>query len=231
MEIIQCNKVGLAKKSQPILQNISFKVEQGELLGIAGPSGSGKSSLLRILNLLQSPTEGTVSYKNQDIRQYNPMKLRREIGYVLQKPYLFAGTVRDNLEYSYFVWKQKPDDGEMNSYLTRVNLSPGVLAKHGGELSGGEQQRVAFVRSLLAKPEVLLLDEISAALDKQNTLVLEQLIQQEQAARNLTVLFISHNTDQLRRLARRMIYLEQGRLNYCGQVEPFFQARGGVNNG
>lgn len=224
MEIIQCDNVGLTKKGQPILQNISFNIEQGELFGIAGPSGSGKSSLLRILNLLQSPTEGTVNYKNQNILQYNPMQLRREIGYVLQKPYLFEGTVRDNLAYSYLVWKQKPDETEINSYLTRVNLAPGVLVKHGSELSGGEQQRVAFVRSLLAKPEVLLLDEISAALDEQNTLVLEQLILQEQAARNITVLFISHNTDQLRRLARRIIYIEQGRVSYYGQTEQFFQA-------
>ncbi len=230
MEIIRCDKVSLTKKGQHLLQNVSLKIEQGELIGIAGPSGSGKSSLFRILNLLQSPTEGTVMYKNKDIRQYNPMQLRRQIGYVLQKPYLFEGTVRDNLEYPYLIWRRDPDEAEINSYLTRVNLTTGVLVKRGSEMSGGEQQRVAFVRSLLAKPEVLLLDEISAALDEQNTLVLEQLIRKEQAARNITVLFISHNTDQLRRLAQKIIYIEQGQVSFYGETDEFFEVRGGLKD-
>lgn len=228
MEIIKCDNVGLIKKGQYLLQHVSFEARQGGIVGIAGPSGSGKTSLLRIMNLLQSPTEGTVMYKNKDIMQYDPMQLRREVGYVLQKPYLFEGSVRDNLEYSYLVWKQKPDSAEIAAYLARVNLTAAILEKRGSEMSGGEQQRIALVRSLLAKPEMLLLDEVSAALDEENTLLLEQLIKEECKARNITVFFISHNTDQLRRLAEKILYLEQGKIIFNGSAEDFFQIRGGV---
>jgi len=229
LEIIRYDNVGLRKKGQHLLQHVSFKVGQGEFIGIAGPSGSGKTSLLRIMNLLQSPTEGTVMYKNKDIMQYDPMQLRREVGYVLQKPYLFEGTVQNNLEYSYLVWKQKPDVAEIVTYLARVNLTTAILEKRGNEMSGGEQQRVALVRSLLAKPELLLLDEVSASLDEENILILEQLIKAECKARNLTVFFISHNTDQLRRLAEKILYLERGQVIFNGSTEEFFRIRGGGN--
>ena len=230
MDVIRYEAVSLRKKEQDILRNVSFCVQAGECIGIAGPSGSGKTSLLRILNLLHSPTSGTVTYKGQDILGCNPVRLRREIGYVLQKPYLFEGTVRDNLEYPYLVWKQHPDSAEIESYLEKVNLPPSILDKRGGELSGGEAQRAALVRSLLAKPEVLLLDEMSSALDEDNTLVMEQLIGQERQSRNLTVLFISHNSGQLSRLAGQVLHLENGSLSFAGPAEDFFRKRGGAGN-
>lgn len=222
MKIFCYDHVGLVKREQRILQNISFEIEQGKICGITGPSGSGKTSLLRTMNLLQSPTEGMIFYKDKNLMEYDPIRLRREIGYVLQKPYLFEGTVRDNLEYPYLIWRQTPDQAEIETYLARVNLTTDVLEKRGRELSGGEQQRVAFVRSLLAKPEVLLLDEISAALDEKNTLVLEQLIREERETRNITVLFISHNMDQLRRLAQKVMYIKQGQVCFYGDAQEFF---------
>jgi putative ABC transport system ATP-binding protein len=226
VELLQCDNIGLVRKGQPVLRQVSFGVAQGDLVGIAGPSGSGKTSLLRMMNGLCSPTEGTVFYKGKDIRSYDPPRLRREIGYVLQKPYLFAGTVRDNLEYPYHVWKQKPDLEEITAYLTRVNLTSAMLEKRGTEMSGGEQQRVALVRSLLAKPDVLLLDEITASLDADNTLIIERLVREEREERHLTVCFISHEREQLRRLAQRVVYLEQGRMTFAGSGEAFFQMRG-----
>lgn len=227
LAILRCHKVGLVKKGQQILADLSFAVEPGEIIGIAGPSGAGKSSLLRLLNLLHSPTDGQIYYKEQDLLTLDPQRLRREIGYVLQKPYLFEGTVRDNLEYPYRIGGQEPDSKEIQAYLARVKLTPTYLTKRGSELSGGEQQRIALVRSLLAKPTVLLLDEVSSALDEENTLNLEQLIRQEQQVRTLTVLLISHNADQLRRLADRVLYLKQGRLDFFGPVAEYVRRQGG----
>ena len=228
MEILRLDHVSLDIKDRRILDDISFGVAAGDIVGIAGPSGAGKSSLLRLLNLLRSPSAGTITYKGRPLDQYEPAQLRREVGYVLQKPYLFGGDVRDNLEYAYRVWRQKPDAQEISAYLERVNLPASILDKTKNEMSGGEQQRVALVRSLLAKPQVLLLDEVTASLDEVNTLLLEQLIRTEWSARSITVLFISHQPAQLRRLAQSVLVLEAGRLGYWGPVEEFSQQRGGT---
>ena len=230
MEIMRFDHVGLKIKESQILDNITFSTEPGEIVGIAGPSGSGKTSLLRLMNLLRSPTTGTIFYKDRNVIDYDPVQLRREVGYVLQKPYLFDGTVQDNLEYPYQVWNQKPDMIEMRAYLERVNLSASMLGKRKTEMSGGEQQRVALVRSLLAKPQVLLLDEVTASLDEENTLVLEKLILEEWASRSLTVFFISHIPDQLQRLAKSILYVDRGQLHYQGPLGDYFQLRGGLNN-
>ena len=230
MEIIRFDHVGLRIKESRILDNVSFSTEPGEIVGIAGPSGSGKTSLLRLMNLLRSPTTGAIFYKERDVTDYDPAQLRREVGYVLQKPYLFDGTVGDNLEYPYHVWNQKPDMIEIRAYLERVNLPVSILVKRKTEMSGGEQQRVALVRSLLAKPQILLLDEVTASLDVENTLVLEKLILEEWASRSLTVFFISHHPEQLQRMAKSILYLDQGQLRYQGPLDDYFQLRGGLNN-
>ena len=228
MDILHLDHVTLDIKDRRILDDISFGVAAGDIVGIAGPSGAGKSSLLRLLNLLRSPSAGTITYKGRPLDQYEPGQLRREVGYVLQKPYLFGGAVRDNLEYAYRVWRQKPDPQEISAYLERVNLPVSILDKTKNEMSGGEQQRVALVRSLLAKPQVLLLDEVTASLDEVNTLLLEQLIRTEWSARSITVLFISHQPAQLRRLAKSVLVLEAGRLGYWGPVGEFPQRQGGT---
>ena len=228
MEILRLDHVTLDIKDHRILDDISFGVAAGDIVGLAGPSGAGKSSLLRLLNLLRSPSAGTIAYKHRPLDQYEPAQLRREVGYVLQKPYLFGGAVRDNLEYAYRVWRQKPDPQEISAYLERVNLPISILDKTKNEMSGGEQQRVALVRSLLAKPQVLLLDEVTASLDEANTLLLEQLIRTEWSARAITVLFISHQPAQLRRLAQSVLVLEAGRLGYWGPVGEFPQRQGGT---
>ena len=126
------------------------------------------------------------------------------------------------------MWRQKPDAQEISAYLERVNLPASILDKTKNEMSGGEQQRVALVRSLLAKPQVLLLDEVTASLDEANTLLLEQLIRTEWSARSITVLFISHQPAQLRRLAKSVLVLEAGRLGYWGPVGEFPQRQGGT---
>ena len=228
MDILRLDHVTLDIKDRRILDDLSFGVAAGDIVGIAGPSGAGKSSLLRLLNLLRSPSAGTIAYTGLPLDQYEPTQLRREVGYVLQKPYLFDGAVRDNLEYAYRVWRQKPDAQEISAYLERVNLPASILDKTKNEMSGGEQQRVALVRSLLAKPQVLLLDEVTASLDEANTLLLEQLIRTEWSTRSITVLFISHQPAQLRRLAKSVLVLEAGRLGYWGPVGEFPQRQGGT---
>jgi putative ABC transport system ATP-binding protein len=229
MNIIECKSIQLIKNKQTILHDISFSIEAGDRIGIIGPSGSGKSSLFRLLNLLMSPTQGEIFYENKPILDYTPMELRRNIGYVLQKPYLFGTTVKDNLLYPFQLCNQKPDLYEINNYLTKVNLSENILEKKNTALSGGEQQRIALIRSLLIKPEIVLLDEITAALDEENTLLLEKLIIDEQKARTITLLFITHNMPQAKRLAEKILHLEAGWITFWGAASQYFAAKGEHN--
>lgn len=222
MAILDLQQVGVCRGEQQILSNISFSLEAGEITALVGPSGSGKTTLLRLLNLLASPTTGTVSFQGQNITSYNPMRLRRQIGYLPQKPLLFGCTVLDNLEYSYTVAGQQGDRELMTSYLARVGFAADFLDKAIAGLSGGEQQRAALIRLLLMQPQVLLLDEFTSALDDENTRKVEALLASERAARPLTVIFTTHDLAQAARLASSVIRLEQGRLQFNGAAAAYW---------
>ncbi|AIF53878.1 ATP-binding cassette domain-containing protein [Pelosinus sp. UFO1] len=226
MNILQCNNVQLILNKQVILHNISFSVQKGERVGLIGPSGSGKSSLFRLLNLLFSPIQGEVLYKNKNIQDYAPTELRRSISYILQKPYLFGTSVQENLFYPYQLLNQEPNLDEIFNYLSKANLPKNILEKKNTALSGGEQQRIALIRSLLMKPEIILLDEITAALDEENTLLIEKLLIHEQQAHNTTLLFITHNISQAKRLAQKILYLEAGTIRFFGASIDFFSQKG-----
>ena len=224
--MLECKNMNLVKNNQHILHNISFSVKLGDSIGIIGPSGSGKSSLFRLLNLLISPTDGQILYHNKNIQEYVPTELRRSIAYILQKPYLFGTTVEENLLYPYQLLGKKPDYNELDSYLDKVQLPKNIIEKKNTALSGGEQQRIALIRSLLIKPQIILLDEVTAALDETNTLLLEKLILDEQMLHQATLLFITHNLEQAKRLAQKIMYLEAGHITFLGSVATFFGEKG-----
>lgn len=226
MNIMECKNIQLIKNNQTILHDISFSIEAGDSIGIIGPSGSGKSSLFRLFNLLLSPTQGEILYKNRNIRDYAPTELRRNVSYILQKPYLFGTTVQENLLYPYQLLNQKPDFHVIRNYLDKANLSINILEKKNTALSGGEQQRIALIRSLLIKPKIILLDEVTAALDEDNTLLIEKLVTDEQETHHLTLLFVTHNTSQAKRLAKKILYLDAGAIDFWGTATNYFSLKG-----
>src|SRR5271154_1197353 len=158
-----------------IVQDVSLEVRCGELLGIVGPSGSGKSSLLRLLNRLDEPTSGTVFLEDQDYRQIPPQELRRRVGMVTQRPFLFPGNIAANLRFGPAQRGETLPDSEIASLLERVGL-PGFASRNVANLSGGEQQRVSLARALANRPEILLLDEPTSALDEHAKIGVEELI-------------------------------------------------------
>lgn len=228
-ELFTLTDVGITKQEQRILQQVSLTITEGTVLAIAGPSGAGKSSLLRLLNRLHSPTEGAIFFRGQSLADLDPVALRRQVGYVPQKPYLFGLTVVENLCYPFQLRGLPCDRNAIISYLERVKLPAGVLEKRCGELSGGEQQRVCLIRALLAQPTVLLLDEATASLDETNTAVIENFVAEEQARRQMTVVFVSHQREQLRRLARQVVGLREGRVQYQGDAAGYLAMAGGEN--
>ena len=224
-EILKIENLNLEIGTVKILKDISFTVQKKEIIALLGPSGSGKSSLLKSINMLNTPSCGQIKYHNNDIQEISPMALRKKIGYVLQKPTLFGNDVMENLKYPYELHQKVFDINLVEFYLKKVNLKPDILEKKPNELSGGEQQRISLVRTLLLEPEIILLDEVTSALDEDNTILIEELIKYENENNELTVIFISHNNEQAKRLAQKVIYMEEGVIKEFTTVTNFFKER------
>ena len=213
--VLRAEELGRTVGSKVILRDISFDVMAGELLGIVGASGSGKSSLLRLLNRLDEPTSGTVFLDDQDYRQLPPRELRRRVGMVTQRPYLFPGDVASNLRFGPAQRGETVPEEEIARLLERVGL-PGFASQDVSVLSGGEQQRVSLARTLANRPEVLLLDEPTSALDEASKMGIEKLIVSLVRDHGLTCVMVTHDRDQGRRMCQRVILLEAGRLVQSG---------------
>src|SRR5208283_2349531 len=213
--VLRTEHLGRRVNNVDIVSDISLDVRHGEMLGIVGPSGSGKSSFLRLLNRLDEPTSGTVFLEGQDYRQFSPRELRRRVGMVTQRPFLFPGGVASNVSFGPRQRGETLPDAEIAQLLERVGL-PGFAAREVTNLSGGEQQRVSLARALANRPEVLLLDEPTSALDEQAKLGIEELICNLVRRTSLTCVLVTHDRDQARRMCNRVAILEAGRLIRTG---------------
>jgi len=194
-----------------LVDDVSVAVETGEVVAIVGPSGSGKTSLLRLLNRLDEPTAGTVFFDGQDYREIRPRELRRRVGMLLQRPFLYPGTVKENLAFGPASHDETLAPDVISDLLERVGL-PGYADRDVNRLSGGEAQRVSLARTLANSPEVLLLDEPTSALDEAAELGVEQLICRIINERGLTCLMVTHDRAQAVRMAQRAVLLDKGRV-------------------
>jgi putative ABC transport system ATP-binding protein len=206
-----------------LIDEISVSIRPGEFLAIVGPSGSGKSSLLRLLNRLDEPSAGTVYFQGVDYRQIPPSELRRRIGMVTQRPFLFPGTVYDNLCFGPRQRGQILSEGEATKLLAGVGLQ-GYLRRDVANLSGGEAQRVSLARTLANAPEVLLLDEPTSALDEASKLEVERLLAEVSRSRALTCVMVTHDVAQAARLATHVLVVDQGRMAKMGSVAEVLNA-------
>jgi ABC-type multidrug transport system fused ATPase/permease subunit len=167
---------GRGHPATEILSDISFSVARGSALTLVGPSGSGKSSVLRCLNRLVEPTSGTVRFDGRDIRSFDPRELRCQVALVMQTPVMFEGTVRDNLCIRPAGVRGDFSEARLEATLDEVGLDSTLLDRQAATLSGGEKQRVTIARGLLRDPQALLLDEPTSALDPPNTLLVIQTV-------------------------------------------------------
>ena len=219
--LLEVKNLAVEIGGKSLLRDISFTVAAGDSVAVAGPSGCGKSTLLRTLCLLAPPSGGEVFFAGKEFRSYAPPDLRRRIGYVPQKAVLFGKTVAEDLAYPFQIVKEKPDEGRMKKLLAAVGLAAAFFSAKTDTLSGGEAQRVALVRSLLAQPQVLLLDESTSALDVAATAQVEELLQQLRREEGLTLLWVSHQEAQVRRVASRVLGLRSGAVVYWDCVEKW----------
>ncbi|WP_373788101.1 ATP-binding cassette domain-containing protein [Jeotgalibaca porci] len=209
--ILEVKHLSFSVGEKEILKDISFKIQKGDFLTIKGPSGSGKSTLLKLLAAIMNPSAGEIIYKGKPLSEYEITDYRKEVSYSFQNAALFGTTVADNLMFPYEIRNEPFDRDRAIALLDKVMLSEQYLDQKITELSGGEKQRVALIRNVLFTPEVLLLDEVTSALDAENRKVISEAILRLNRENNITVLWVTHNTDEINDAAKT-IEMKAGRL-------------------
>ena len=195
-----------------ILGDVTVDIERGGALTLVGPSGSGKSSLLRCLNRLEEPTGGTVRFDGRAITDWDPRELRRRAALVLQTPVMFEGSVRDNLSIRAAGVSLDLSEDRLRETLAEVGLDGGLLDREAATLSGGEKQRVTIARALLREPQALLLDEPTSALDPPNAALVVETVCRLRETRRLTIVVVTHSPELVRLLGGALLYLVKGRV-------------------
>jgi putative ABC transport system ATP-binding protein len=206
-----------------LVNDISVEFRRRELVAVVGPSGSGKGSFLRLLNRLDEPTSGTVYFEGVDYRQIAPRELRRRVGIVTQRAFLFPGSVAENIAFGPRQRGEGLAVDEIDRLLLQVGL-PGFSDRNVANLSGGEAQRVSLARALANSPAVLLLDEPTSALDQEAKIGIELLIEKVMWQSQLTCVLVTHDVEQAARLADRVMILEAGRILRVGRAEEVLHA-------
>lgn len=210
------------------LDNVSFRVEKGEIIGIIGFSGAGKSTLIKCLNALERPDSGNVVVCGENIHKLkgnNLLNLRRRIGMVFQNSNLMQQrTVLKNVLFPLEIAKADKKTAKKRALelLEVVGLSDREKA-YPSQLSGGQQQRVAIARALALTPQILLCDEATSALDPQTTLQILKLIKDINTEYKITVIIVSHQIEVIKNLCSRVVVLGDGKVCEMGKVEEVFE--------
>lgn len=207
----------------PIVHDVTFSVEKGETLVILGSSGAGKSTVLKLINRLVKPSSGLIEINSRNINLYNPVQLRRTMGYVFQEIGLFPHlTIEENIAIVLRLIGQSKMERQQRAHelLELVGLKPSHYAnRYPAELSGGQQQRVGVARALAADPEYLLMDEPFGALDAISRNDLQEEILRLKKELNKTIVFVTHDIFEALRLGDRIAVMHQGRLEQIGCKE------------
>ncbi len=222
--IFQVTELKQVYAGRTVLDIERLDVFSGEIFGLVGPSGAGKSTLLRLLNFIESPSSGRIVFRNQTLNGRVPLAVRREVTTVFQRPALLRASVRANVAYG-LALRGEHGDGRVDEMIARVGLDHLASAAATG-LSGGEMQRVALARALVIAPTVLLLDEPTANLDPYNVGLIEEIVAGANREHGTTIVLVTHNVFQARRLAHRVGLVLGGRLVEIAGAKEFFDSPG-----
>ncbi len=207
-QMFDLKNVNYETKGQVILRPINLSIPQNAFIVVSGPSGSGKSTLLKILGGLVSYTDGILLYNGKQQKEYNMQDYRKEVSYFFQTPVLFGETVRDNLKFPYDIRGLEFDETHVQALLNRVGLSD-FMNKGIHEISGGEKQRVALIRNVVFMPKVLLLDEVTSALDIESKEAVWNFVNYLYKTEGLTIISVTHHSDEIQNATHRII-IEEG---------------------
>ena len=227
--MVEFRNVGFHYGSRPVLQDINLKIQPGEMIGLVGHSGAGKTTIVNLVCRFYDVTEGALLVDGVDIRSYPLEEYRRHIGIVLQEPFLFYGTIAENIAYG------RPDAtreeivdaaraARAHEFILRLpDGYDSLVGERGQFLSGGERQRISIARALLIDPRILILDEATSSVDTETEreiqLALENLVQ------GRTTIAIAHRLSTLRR-ADRLVVIERGRITEVGHHDELLKKPG-----
>jgi putative ABC transport system ATP-binding protein len=213
--LFELEQVTYSRGGRVVLDGIDAGLPKGASC-IAGPSGSGKSTVLRLLNRLADPDVGRVLYEGSDVRERDPLALRREVALVPQLPALIEGSCAENVAYGARLAGREFDHRRC---LELAGLSASFEQRSARRLSVGEQQRLMLARALALEPQVLLLDEPTSALDEQARQAVESTLRDLRARTSISTVLVTHDLAQARRLADWVVRLETGRVIEQGELE------------
>ncbi len=201
-----------------------LRIRRGEVFALVGPSGAGKSTFLRLLNFLESPSTGRIRFLDVEFtaRGQVPLRLRRRVTTVFQRPILLNRSVQANVGYGLKLRSEEAVAEKVSQALAEVGLE-GLARQRARTLSGGEAQRVALARAIVLDPDVLLLDEPTANLDPYNVGLIEEIVQQRNRERGTTLVLVTHNVFQAKRLADRVALMLEGDVVEVADGETFFE--------
>lgn len=218
---IKFQNVSFQKNETLILKDVSGTIYKGKITALVGPSGAGKTTLLKLCNGLISPSNGDVFVEHQPITSFEPTSLRRQVGIVLQNAPIIRGTVFDNLSLPLKLQKKSLTEDEAISMLNTVGLDESFLKRDASDLSGGQKQKLAIARTLINRPKILLMDEITSALDPISTNEIEHLILKLKEEYEVTIIWITHNIEQAKELGDFIWVMMEGKLVESGDRAIF----------
>jgi tungstate transport system ATP-binding protein len=221
--LYRLNEVRQEYNGRTVLDVDQLEIHRGEILALVGPSGAGKSTLLRLLNFLEPPAMGEIRFDGVQISSGLPLQTRRRVTTVFQSPGLLKRTVRANISYGLKLRGLELPNGLVEKWLERMGMA-GFGDYAAGKLSAGEAQRVALARALVTQPDVLLLDEPTANLDPYNVGIIEEIVREANREQGTTIVLVTHNVFQARRVADQTALLMEGRLGELADTDTFFDA-------
>ncbi|NGQ95104.1 ATP-binding cassette domain-containing protein [Brevibacillus sp. SYP-B805] len=207
-----------------LFRDVNAVVAEPSIIHILGLSGQGKSTLLRIIGLLTPPDEGTVRLQARAAAEWVPEKWRSLVSYVAQHPVMLPGSVEENLRAVSRIHQQPFEARYARALMERVGLGELAWEKDASLLSGGEKQRVALVRTLLLRPRILLLDEVTASLDIHSQRAVEELLTHVHREDGVTLLWVTHHLEQARRLGDRIWFMAEKSLLEDAPAAAFFHS-------
>lgn len=214
--MIQFKEVSKKYKGNTVIDGFNLNINKGELVALIGESGSGKTTLLKMINKLISLSGGQIFVNNGDIDTWDPIQLRRKIGYVIQQHGLFPHmTIRENIQIIPQLLGQRGEELEIKTkeLLDLVGLeSEMFLERYPAQLSGGQQQRVGVARALITDPEIILMDEPFSALDPMTRADLQDQLLNIQEEFGKTIVFVTHDMDEAIKLADKICILQNGKI-------------------